>query len=133
MLKSSLIPALTAALLVGCSTSTTSNEVHGAEGGSYEYIAANSTLARVAEVQSVNSTIAEDGSSLKLVVTIRNNSNEQQYAKYAVTWLDDDGAPVQGATTITRQITLPTGRTTFAVVATSPRAKKYKLLISETK
>jgi uncharacterized protein YcfL len=131
-MKRLLLPAL-AALLAGCSTSTTSNEVHGAEGGSYDYIAANSTLARVAEVLSVNSTIAEDGSSLKLVITIRNNSNEQQYAKYTVTWLDDDGAPVAGAVEVTRQITLPTGRTTFSAVATSPRAKKYKLLISETK
>ena len=132
-MNKSLIPALAAALLVGCSTSTTSNEVHGAEGGSYEYIAANSTLSRVAEVVSVNSTIAEDGSSLKLVITVRNNSNEQQYAKYTITWLDDAGAPVTGAVEITRQITLPTGQTTFAAVATSPRAKKYKLLISETK
>ena len=87
----------------------------------------------MAEVVSVNSTIAEDGSSLKLVITVRNNSNEQQYAKYTITWLDDAGAPVTGAVEITRQITLPTGRTTFAAVATSPRAKKYKLLISETK
>ena len=129
----SILPARAAALLVGCSTSTTSNEIHGSEGGSYEYIAANSTLSRVAEVLSVDSTIAEDGSSLKLVITIRNNSNEQQYAKYTVTWLDDAGAPVAGAVAVTRQITLPTGRTSFATVATSPRAKKYKLLISETK
>lgn len=128
-----IIPALTAALLVGCSTATTSNEVHGSEGGNYEYIAANSTLSRVAEILSINSTIAEDGSSLKLVVTIRNNSNEQQYAKYTVTWLDEAGAPVAGALEITRQVTLPTGRSTFSAVATSPRAKKYKLLISETK
>ena len=96
-MKKSVLPALAAALLVGCSTSTTSNEIHGAEGGSYEYIAANSTLSRVAEVLSVDSTIAEDGSSLKLVITIRNNSNEQQYAKYTVTWLDEAGAPVAGA------------------------------------
>jgi uncharacterized protein YcfL len=128
-----IIPALTAALLAGCSTSTTSNEVHGSEGGSYEYIAANSTLSRVAEVLSVNSTIAEDGSSLKLVVTVRNNSNAQQYAKYTVTWLDESGAPVAGALEVTRQVTLPTGRSTFSAVATSPRAKKYKLLLSETK
>lgn len=131
-MKNSL-PALLAALLVGCSTSTTSNEVHGSEGGNYEYIAANSTLSHVAEVLSVNSTVAEDGSSLKLVITMRNNSNEQQYAKYMVTWLDDAGAPVAGAAEVTRQITLPTGRTTFSAVATSPRAKKYKILISETK
>lgn len=130
-MKSSITPILTAALLVGCSTSTTSNEVHGNEGGSYEYIAAHSTLARVAEVVSVNSAIAEDGSSLKLVVTLRNNSNSQQYAKYTITWLDESGAPVPGALEIARQITLPTGRTTFSAVATSPRARKYKLLISE--
>lgn len=128
-----ILPLLAAILMAGCYTKTTSNEIHGSEGGSYEYIAANSTLAHVAEVLSVNSTIAEDGSSLKLVITMRNNSNERQFAKYTVTWLDDSGAPVPGASEITRQITLPTGRTTFAAVATSPRAKKYKLLISETK
>ncbi len=132
-MKNTLIPALAAALLVGCSTSTTSNEVHGTEGGSYEYVAANNTLSRVAEIVSVNPTIAEDGSSLKLVVTVRNNTNQQQYAKYTVTWLDEAGAPAAAAMEITRQTTLPTGRTTFAAVATSPRAKKYKLLISETK
>jgi uncharacterized protein YcfL len=131
-MNKSIITAL-AALLAGCSTSTTSNEIHGAEGGNYEYIAANSTLARVAEVLSVNSTIAEDGSSLKLVITIRNNSNVQQYAKYTVSWLDDAGAPIAGALEVTRQVTLPTGRSMFSAVATSPRAKKYKLLISETK
>jgi uncharacterized protein YcfL len=132
-MNKSILPALAAALLAGCSTSTTTNVIHGAEGGSYEYIAANSTLARVAEVLSVNSTIAEDGSSLKLVITVRNNSNEQQYAKYTVTWLDDAGAPVAGALEVTRQVTLPSGQSTFFAVATSPRAKKYKLLISETK
>lgn len=132
-MKKILTPLLAATLLVGCSTSTTSNEVHGTEAGSYEYIAANSTLSHVAEVVSVTPTVAEDGSSLKLVVTVRNNSNSQQYAKYTITWLDEAGAPVPGAIEIARQITLPTGRTTFSAVATSPRARKYKLLLSETK
>ncbi len=132
-MKHTITPLLAAALLVGCSTSTTSNEVHGNEGGSYEYIAAHSTLARVAEVVSVSPTTAEDGSSLKLVITLSNNSNSQQYAKYTITWLDEAGAPVAGALEVARQITLPTGRTTFSAVATSPRARKYKLLISEAK
>jgi len=132
-MKHTITPLLAAALLVGCSTSTTSNEVHGNEGGSYEYIAAHSTLARVAEVVSVSPTTAEDGSSLKLVITLRNNSNSQQYAKYTITWLDEAGAPVAGALEVARQITLPTGRTIFSAVATSPRARKYKLLISEAK
>ncbi len=130
-MKTHALLALAALAFTGCTQTGTPNEASGQEGSGVEYSSPNFTLAQAAQVTDVRTTIAEDGSSLKVVFGLRNSTTRQQYAKYTVVWLDENGAPVPGAIEIARQVTLPVGTKNFSAVATSPRAKKFRIIVSE--
>ena len=133
-MKTQILPALAAFTLIACTQPGTPNEASGQEGvPGFEYSSPNSTLAEAAQPVDVRTAIAEDGSSLKVIFSLRNTTRNQQYAKYTGVWLDAEGAPLPGVIEVARQVTLPVGTTNFSAVATSPRAKKYRIIISETR
>lgn len=132
-MKTPIALALAALTLTGCTQRGTPNEVSAQEGvPGFEYNSPNMTLAQAAQPVDVKSVIAEDGSSLKVIFSLRNTTTRLQYAKYTVVWLDENGAPLPGVIEVARQVTLPVGTSNFSAVATSPRAKKYRIIISET-
>ncbi|MFM7208892.1 MAG: DUF1425 domain-containing protein [Verrucomicrobiota bacterium] len=132
-MKTQALLALAAFTLSACTQRGTPNEASGQEGvPGFEYSSPNATLAQAAQPVDVRTSIAEDGSSLKVIFSLRNSTTRQHYAKYTVVWLDGDGAPLPGAIEVARQVTLPVGVSNFSAVATSPRAKKFRIIISET-
>ncbi len=120
-------------LLLGCSNPDLSNEITPAQNASgFVYDSPNPMLNLAFEPVSLVNGRTEDGSFLKFTLTIRCISSRRSSFNYSVIWTDDSGAAVPGAAKISRVVTLNSGEhATLSAVSTSPRATRYRILLSE--
>jgi uncharacterized protein YcfL len=120
-------------LLVGCSNPDLCNEIAPAQNAAgFVYDSPNVLLSRSFEPVSLVNGRTEDGAFLKFTLVIRNVASRRESCNYSVIWTDDSGAAGPGAVKVSRTVTLNSGETiTLAAVSTSPRASRYRIILSE--
>lgn len=120
-------------LLLGCANPELSNEITPAQNSAgFVYDAPNVLLSRSFEPVSLVNGRTEDGSFVKFTLNIRNVASRRESFNYSVIWTDDSGAAVPGAIKVGRAVTLNSGENiTLSAVSTSPRATRYRIILSE--
>jgi uncharacterized protein YcfL len=120
-------------LLVGCANPDLSNEITPAQNSTgFVYDSPNVLLSRSFEPVSLVNGRTEDGSFLKFTLVMRNIASRRESFNYSVIWTDDSGAAVPGAVKVSRTVSLNSGETTtLSAISTSPRATRYRIILSE--
>jgi uncharacterized protein YcfL len=129
-----LLTLLAAGLLAGCATSShqATQVVSSDEPPGFLVVATNPTLADSARPTEVKLGTAEDGVSTKVSVLLANATRSAQQINWRVEWLDKEGFPLQGQVVVARAATVPAlGYQTIVAVATSPKAAKFRLQLTE--
>jgi uncharacterized protein YcfL len=127
------LPMALVCVLVGCSNPDVTNEIAPAlNAAGFVYDSPNVLLSRSFEPVSLVNGRTEDGAFIKFTLNIRNVSSRRESFNYSVIWSDDSGAAVPGAAKVSRTVTLNVGeQTTISAVSTSPRATRYRIILSE--
>lgn len=130
-----LLACLAAALLAGCATSShqATQIVASDDAPGFLVVATNPTFADSARPTEIKVGVAEDGASTKISLLLANATRTAQPLNYRVEWLDKEGFPIPGAVVVARTITVPAlGYETAVAVATHPKARKFRIELTET-
>lgn len=129
-----LLALLAAALLAGCASSTNqaTQVVSTDDAPGFLVVATNPTFADSARPTELKVGVAEDGVSTKVSLLLANATRTAQPLNWRIEWLDKDGFPIQGAVVVARTVTVPAlGYETIVAVATSPKAAKFRIELTE--
>ena len=129
-----LLALLAAALLAGCASSTNqaTQVVSSDDAPGFLVVATNPTFADSARPTELKVGVAEDGVSTKVSLLLANATRTAQPLNWRIEWLDKDGFPIQGAVVVARTVTVPAlGYETIVAVATSPKAAKFRIELTE--
>lgn len=131
----SLLALLAATLLAGCATSSNqaTQVVAIDEPPGFLVVATNPTFADSARPTELKTGVAEDGASTKVSLLLANATRAAQPLNWRIEWLDKDGFPIQGGVVVARTLTVPAlGYASVVAVATSPKAVKFRIQLTET-